>query len=326
MKVTLQNSGHYFEAEGRDSLLDSALRSGLALKYGCSSGNCGDCQARLISGEIEQLRHYDYQFTEADKAQGAFLMCSNRACSDLVIEANEAMGADDIPLQHTTTRLRKRFALGDQLIQLHCQTPRSQRLRFLAGQSVKLSLDANESVVLPISSCPCDDRNLEFIISKTSHAAFSQQLQSLNINSPISIEGPIGEYSFNEDSELPHVFIAQDEGIGPIKSLIEHAMALELTQPLHCYWSCDSDSQAVLSNLFRSYSDAFDNFWYFAAPNATIASSPIVNQLADDGLNVQAAHVYLAGNDRFVNDINQWFQDAGQPRPNRIFINSENKA
>ena len=326
MKVTLQPSGHYFQAEGHDSLLDSALRSGLALKYGCSSGNCGDCQARLISGEIEKIRHCDYQFTEAEKVQGAFLMCSNRACSDLVVEATEAREANDIPIQHATTRLRKRLAISQHLTQIQCQTPRTQRLRFLAGQFVTLVLEGGESATLPISSCPCDDRNLEFLVSSSPADEFRARLDSLDINSPIAVEGPFGEYLFNEDSAHPHLFIAEAEGIGPIKSLIEHAMALELTQALHCYWAGDVDSQLVLGNLFRSYSDAFDNFWFFASPDAATTSGPIIDQLDRDGFGTEAAHVYLAGSDGFVDRINHWFQGAGQPKPNRIFLNSPKQA
>ena len=39
--VTIQPSRHDFFVEGTDTLLEAALKSGLALNYGCSSGNCG---------------------------------------------------------------------------------------------------------------------------------------------------------------------------------------------------------------------------------------------------------------------------------------------
>ena len=49
--VTIQPSGHEFFVEGTDTLLDAALRNGVSLNYGCSNGNCGDCKARVVSGE-----------------------------------------------------------------------------------------------------------------------------------------------------------------------------------------------------------------------------------------------------------------------------------
>ena len=39
--VTLRPSGHDFFVEGQDTLLEAALKAGLALNYGCSNGNCG---------------------------------------------------------------------------------------------------------------------------------------------------------------------------------------------------------------------------------------------------------------------------------------------
>ncbi|MCK7580126.1 MAG: 2Fe-2S iron-sulfur cluster-binding protein [Chromatiales bacterium] len=39
--VHLLPSRHEFFVEGSDTLLEAALRAGLALNYGCSNGNCG---------------------------------------------------------------------------------------------------------------------------------------------------------------------------------------------------------------------------------------------------------------------------------------------
>jgi CDP-4-dehydro-6-deoxyglucose reductase len=55
--------------------------------------------------------------------------------------------------------------LGPDTLLLHLQTPRTHRLRFLAGQSVTLACADGDRTCLaehPIASCPCDDRNLHF--------------------------------------------------------------------------------------------------------------------------------------------------------------------
>jgi len=90
-------SGHEFFVEGGDSLLEAALRAGLALDYGCSIGNCGQCRARIVSGQVQKIRHADYALTAAEKTAGVVLMCSNTAVTDLVIEAHEAGMAKFVP-------------------------------------------------------------------------------------------------------------------------------------------------------------------------------------------------------------------------------------
>ena len=81
------------------------LRAGIPLNYGCNSGNCGDCQARLLSGRVSKIQPHDFLIKEADKAKGALLMCAYTAVGDIVIEANIA-GAGEIPRQTIATRVQ----------------------------------------------------------------------------------------------------------------------------------------------------------------------------------------------------------------------------
>jgi len=51
-KITVRPSGHNFEAEPSETLLQAGLRAGLNLGHSCATGSCGDCRARLLAGEI----------------------------------------------------------------------------------------------------------------------------------------------------------------------------------------------------------------------------------------------------------------------------------
>ena len=68
--------------------------------------------------------------------------------------------------------------LGADTLQLHLQTPRSHRLRFLAGQSVTLGIAEGDAAraQLPIASCPCDDRNLHFFVDREAGDPLSSRL------------------------------------------------------------------------------------------------------------------------------------------------------
>ena len=70
-------SEHEFFLEGNDSILEAALRAGLALNYGCSNGNCGLCKAKILSGQVKKIRPHDYVISAAEKAQGYELLCVN---------------------------------------------------------------------------------------------------------------------------------------------------------------------------------------------------------------------------------------------------------
>ena len=260
--VRVKPSGREFFVDGNDGLLEAALRAGLSLDYGCSIGSCGKCKARILSGAVQKTRHSDYALTAAEKNAGVVLMCCNTAVVDLVIEAREAHGAADMPLQKIEARVRSVNPIADDMRLLHLQTPRTNRLRFLAGQSVSLELPGGLTASCAVASCPCDDRNLQFHIRRRAGNAFAERVfDGLKGVDTVRVEGPRGEFVLNEESHRPLIFIACETGFAPIKSLIEHAMALDAAEALHLYWIASGKGH-YLDNLCRSWSDALDNFRY----------------------------------------------------------------
>lgn len=258
-RVRVAPSGRSFAIQRVDTLLEGALRAGLAPNYGCSNGNCGLCKARVVAGDVVKTRRHDYVLTTAEKAQGYVLMCSTAAASDLAIEAGEAGAADDIPRQRIVARLRQMLPLSGRVNLLHLQTPRTQRLRFLAGQSLTLTL-GDASATYAIASCPCDDRNLQFHVVRDADE-FSRRLERCRPGDVVTVDGPHGTFTLAQAPPRPVVFVAGDTGFARIKSLAEHLMAIDDSHRAQLYWLAADDGH-YLDNLCRSWADALDAFGY----------------------------------------------------------------
>lgn len=298
--VTVRPSGREFFVEGSETLLKAALRAGLSPNYGCGNGVCGLCKARVVEGDVRTVSPSDYRFTEAEKAQDHVLMCSCTALSsDLVLEVLEAGAPEDIPEQRIVAKVRSVDVLSDEVMRLHLQTPRSNRLRFLAGQRVTLgvSADAAEGSDLhgefPVASCPCDDRNLIFHVGRADRRAtsadFSKYLFDGRIKpgDEISVWGPWGRFVLEEGSPRPLVFIAIDTGFAPINSLLEHAMAVDAAETITLYWASSQPGGQYLPKQCRAWDEALDEFSYRA--------------LAVDDLSVAlAAHSAMLESDVYV--------------------------
>ena len=318
--VQVKPSGREFFVDGSDSLLEAALRAGLSLDYGCSIGSCGKCKARVVSGQVHRTRHSDYALTAAEKNAGVVLMCCNTALTDLVIEAREAHGAADMPLQTIDARVKSVSPLGDDVRLLHLQTPRSNRLRFLAGQSVSLSLGEGITASFPVASCPCDDRNLQFHVRRRAGDAVAERvLSGLKGVESVRVEGPRGTFVLNEDSHRPLMFIAGESGFAPIKSLIEHAMALDTAETLHLCWIASDRSGLYLDNLCRSWSDALDNFRYTPLTAKDALSDEHVLQgllqpLLQEQPRLADCDVYLAGPGPWASAAEFLLLEHGLPR------------
>jgi len=303
--ITILPSGRTLPCEGSSTLLEAGLRAGLALGYGCSNGNCGECLARVVSGEVRKVRHHDFVISEEKKNSGHVLMCCNTAVTDVVIEALEAHGSEEIPLQEITARVRNIEIVNGDVALLHLKTPRSNRLRFLAGQQVQLELPGIDPAVYPISSCPCDDMNLHFQLPALPGDAFSEHVFTrLARGDQVDIRGPEGDFVLDETSGRPLVFIAWHTGFAPVRSLVEHAMALEFTGSMQLVWMTRSRRDRYQDNLCRSWQDAFENFRYLpvdASPgDAAVKTASILELLSIDPANTGNYDFFVSGDQTFT--------------------------
>jgi len=328
-QVTVLPGRQDFLVEGQDTLLEAAMRAGIPLNYGCSGGNCGLCKAKVVSGRVKKTRHHDFALSEAEKNQGCILMCSNTAISDVVLEATVAGSVQDIPFQQITAKVKSVELLSGNVLLLHLQTPRSQRLRFLAGQRVTLRVGSAYTAELSIASCPCDDRNILFHLHYFSGNLFSEFVfNRLKAGDEVEVEGPQGEFILHEKSERALYFIAFDGGFAPIKSLIEHAMSLE-TEHIHLHWIASTEPNIYMSNVGRAWADALDGFAYtelIAGFDLHTISGKRETSLLDmlealqcSNPEIAASDVYLAGPQASVFLAEKFFLAAGMPK-SRVFI------
>jgi CDP-4-dehydro-6-deoxyglucose reductase, E3 len=296
--VKIIPSGHEFFCEGSESILDASVRAGLKLSYGCSSGNCGACKARLVNGEVWKTTDHDYVLSEREKQMGYILTCSNTAVTDIVLEAAEAHGVADLPTQEIRAAVRKVEPLGTDLLLLHVQTPRTQTLRFMAGQRARLTLEDGATGEVPIASCPCNGRNLQFYLRRRhgdplTEGAFSH----LAAHQLVTISGPLGGFVLHEESPEPAIFIALDDGIAPIKSLLEHAVSIDTIEAYHLYWVSARAEGHHLANWCRAMTDSLDNFRFtqIGEPDPELAVGQALATLRADYPTLDGMRFYLAG-------------------------------
>lgn len=303
--VRLLPSRHDYISDKSETLLESALRSGLAVDYGCNNGKCGKCKAKLLSGKIDKTAHQDYVFSESEKSQGYILMCSNTAITDVTLETEEAVSADDIPLQTVNAKVKKIERVSDHVIILTLKLPRSQRLRFLAGQHIELSLDTHLrdngtpiNAEYSIASCPCEPNSLDFHIPLKEEEPFANTvIHNLKTNDPVSLIGPHGSFVLDEDSPNSLIFVAWDTGFAAIKSLIENAMSLDHADSIQLYWLTSKVENHYLDNLCRSWNDALDNFSYkniVTEPKTDVVAEALMKEIHSDQIHLLNYDLYIS--------------------------------
>ena len=317
-QVTLRPSGHQFAVEGHDTLLQAGLRAGLKLNYGCGNGTCGMCKVRVTAGQVARTMPTDYPLSAQEKGQGYVLACAHTAASsELTLETLEAVGPADLPVQEIVATVRAVRPLAPDTLLLHLQTPRSHRLRFLAGQSLTLAAAQGEgaSAQYAIASCPCDDRNLQFFILRDEADPLAARLfaGAVKAGDAISLRGPIGEFVL-ADSPHPLVFAACDTGFSPVKSLIEHALSLDAAPTITLFWLATRADGHFLANQCRAWSEALDPFEYSLSTqgDAAVGASQMATAMRADLFDIDCVF-YIAGPASFVRTLRAELAAAGVP-------------
>ncbi len=305
-RIRIEPSGHEFTALPQESLLEAALRSGINPRYSCSNGSCGDCRVRVREGKVGQHMHSDFHFSAQEQARGYVMLCTTHAESDLVIEADESNSPSDIPEQQLTVKVAKVERRNDQVAVLHLRTSRSNTLRFLAGQHVELELEGLPPFAATIASCPCNGMHLYFHIHRTTDHPFAAQVfEGLRIGTVLRLRGPYGDLTLDDDSPRPLLMVALGTDFAAIKSLIEHALNLEMAQPLRLYWLADAATGHYMDNYCRAWNDVLDDFAFkeitlvHPLPNGEEMAA-LMDQLAQTLQTLGEADIYLAGPEAFT--------------------------
>ena len=138
-KVKIQASGHEFEVESSETVLDAALRQSIDLPYGCRGGACGSCEGTLISG---QVRYEEEPIALSDELidSGKALFCMAIPESDLVIASKELSNSEEIEVKNLPCRVQEKTQVNHDVAVIKLKLPQTERMQFFAGQYINFLL------------------------------------------------------------------------------------------------------------------------------------------------------------------------------------------
>jgi CDP-4-dehydro-6-deoxyglucose reductase, E3 len=254
-QVTLQPSQHHFQADSEETLLQAGLRQSVGLPYGCRNGACGACKAKIVSGEIDHGQAQEHALSAAERAAGVALLCCASARSDVVIECREVGGGGDIPVKTLPCRVQKMERLAPDVIALHLKLPASERLLFRAGQYIDILLKDGKRRSYSIANAPHDDEFIQLHVRLVPGGLFTEQVfGSMKERDILRFNGPHGSFFLREDSAKPIILLAGGTGFAPVKAIVEHAIEVGSTRPMHLYWGARTQQDLYLDALPREWS------------------------------------------------------------------------
>jgi p-cymene methyl-monooxygenase electron transfer component len=222
--VLLEPSKHRFELGSGETVLERALKEGIAYPHDCTVGTCGSCRSKLLSGRVDAITPFSYTLSKDELAAGYILACQAVARSDLVLEV-EVGASGDIPVQKHSANLQGLDDLTHDIKRLRWEV--SPPLRYKAGQYVNVRW--NEVTIhrsYSLADAPLADGRTEIstFVRHVPGGAFTDLLfKGDPLAARFELDGPHGNFWLRKGAG-PLICIAGGSGLAPVLSLLQDAV------------------------------------------------------------------------------------------------------
>ncbi len=320
--VTIITSGHQFQAEDNETLLDAALRQNIALPYGCRNGRCGSCTADLLSGEVT---YYGSPPALEDAGPDKCLPCQGFAASDLRIDVREADSTADIEVKLLPCRVHSVEHLSHDVVRLMLKLPETQRLQFRAGQYLDFLLADGRRRAFSIANAPHDDAFIELHIRHVDGGEFTDWVfHQMKERAILRIQAPLGSFVLDEQSERPMIFMGGGTGFAPLKGQIEQAFEAGIERPMFLYWGVRAERDLYLRELPERWAREQANFTFvpvLSEPDAGWRGRTgwVHQAVVDDFPDLSGYDLYMAGPPPMVKAAQAAFRAVGLPDTQMYF-------
>jgi len=238
MPDVLLRNGNRFNCDPSTTILDNAIANKIALEHSCKNGQCGVCEAKVLSGETKVLRP-EIALNAEKLKQGFMLTCCRTATSDIEIDAEDLPELADIRTKTYPARIDSIEQLTQSIIKVVLRTPPNDKIHFLAGQYISVIGPNGLRRSYSIANAPRADGKIELHIKKVDGGAFSAYwFEQAKVNDLLRFEGPLGTFFVRKPLPQKLILLATGTGLAPIKALLENMATLPATdQPeVHVYW------------------------------------------------------------------------------------------
>lgn len=318
-RITLRPSGRSFDCGPGETVLDAALRAGVAVPYQCRTGSCGSCRAGWVAGDFQELP------SDGARQRGVLLLCRTQVCGDLDLACAELAAGQSV--RKLPVRVQQLERLAEDVMAITLQPPPGQTLEHLAGQYVDVLLPRGVRRSYSLARPAAPDGSIELHVRRREAGLFTSQVfDRLKPRDMLRLEGPFGNFGPRGDAQRPALLLATGTGFAPIKAMVEQAIAAGAQRLMTLYWGGRQPADLYLDGLCRRWAGEHPWFGYVPVLSRATAAhgwngrTGHVHEAALADLPDLSGHeVYACGSPAMVAAASALFLTAGRLAPDAFF-------
>jgi NAD(P)H-flavin reductase/ferredoxin len=306
-----------FPCSEDDTILDAAAKAGFDLPFSCRSGVCGNCEGEIVRGSfVEGGRSLDPSVREGPATRVKF--CSARPRSDLEILPREVRRLDPSAQKTLVGKVFRLTKPSSEVAVLRIRFPAGTRVRFRAGQYLRVVLDDGDERCFSLANPPHENDGAELHVRYLPGGRVSERVfNSLRIGDPIRVRLPFGDFHLHESSKAI-LLVAGGTGFAPIKSIVEDVLRKGERRPMRLYWGARTPHLFYMADVVSRWKVLNAGFSFIP-----VVSDPsggdgwngrtglVHRSVLEDLPSLREHQVYACGGPAMITAARQDFEDAG---------------
>jgi CDP-4-dehydro-6-deoxyglucose reductase len=324
MPVVQLVSGHSFQSNPGETILEAATKAEISIPYSCKIGRCNSCRVKVISGE-SYATQCESGLTEQELREGWILSCARAADTDLTIDVELMCGANLPRPKVLPCRISGLERLGSRVIRVELRLPPTPTFKLFPGQYVEVTGLKGIRRSYSVASVSESPQRLELHVGFVDGGAMSSYwFNDARVNDLLRIYGPLGTFFMRDITSLDVMFLATGTGIAPIQAML-YAIAkcgfYKRPRSVTVFWGGRTldDFYIDVKSLpgehvfipVLSEASGESNYDVGYVQNVLIQRAPELNNIV----------VYASGSDSMIKSARALLSEAGLPT-NRFFSDS----
>jgi CDP-4-dehydro-6-deoxyglucose reductase len=276
--VSFQPSNISIQVAENQALQEACFEQGVIIPLSCENGVCQICEAKLLSGTVDQRQGYqvEQQKGEILESPNQVLLCLTYPLSDLEIYMPEIYAPGHSPEQTLACQVSSVEALNASVYRIELLAPAGSKLDYLPGQYLELHVADQQLPYSIANACdPKQPRRLELQISDHNDVTASiiaELTIAVENRNTVKVTLAKGECFLDALPKQPILLVCAGTGFSQIQCLAQAILAQDPDHEVHLYWSNRSLDEFYLYDTPKKWADEFTNFTFHPVLEAGIDS------------------------------------------------------
>jgi len=309
-------SGKRFSARADETLLDAALRQGIALEYSCKTGRCSTCKGKVLSGDTVAM-HDELGLTSAERDEGWVLTCIRQARGDAALEIGDLGDVRLHPAKTLPCRIHSMDRLASDVLRVVLRFPPTGSFDYHPGQYVDVIGANGVRRSYSVANAPGTDKLVELHVREVDGGLMSRYwFDEARHNDLLRLNGPLGTFFLRDIVGKDLVFLATGTGIAPVKAMLEALDRVEaerLPRSVAVYWGGRHEQDLYWRPSGISVAHRFEPVLSRAPAEWAGRRGHVQDAFLSDGPDLASCIVYACGSDAMIHSARERLHAAGLP-------------